>query len=217
MKKNMYVTLLLVILGGCAVPNTFQMYDYQRSGIERYPSISVLVNDGYVYADTGCSQYGCYTYVDKVNLFFIDALRETNRFERVDTNNPYSERKLVIKFTSHSMGSEGVSFAKAMVSIISLSLIPVSRTVIYEAEISLIERDKVVDSYKYKRESEERSFLFNDLQDYKNNAIKSMVSNFVHDLEKNGTFDASKKGLISLREKSVFDNRYVLGQHYGVQ
>jgi len=183
------ILIALAMLPGCAAKNTFQMYE--TLGKENYPAVSLIVNDGYVYSDTTCHQYGCTTYVDNTSLFALKALRKNDLFERVDINNAHAEYKILMKFSRQNSDSDGMAFAKLMLSAVTLFLFPVSHEYTYKSEFTIVHMDKVIGKYTYDRKSEEVSFLFKEPQSNKQNAVDSIISNLMHDVKENQTFKNS--------------------------
>ena len=200
MKTKIGIIFLFVLLTGCAAQNTFNMKQYQSSGKAAYPPISIMVNDGYVYTDSGCNQYSCYNYADNTHLFILNSLRQSNLFERIDLNNAYSEYRLEIGFTQKSNGSEAGDFTKIMLGALTLFMIPMSYEYTYKAGFTLIHKDKVIAKYEYDRVSNEIKSIFIEPQSAKNNAVKSIVNNFLYDLENDNRFqpDPEDTGGISL-------------------
>ncbi len=164
---------------------------YETLGKENYPAVSLIVNDGYVYSDTTCHQYGCTTYVDNTSLFALKALRKNDLFERVDINNAHAEYKILMKFSRQNSDSDGMAFAKLMLSAVTLFLFPVSHEYTYKSEFTIVHMDKVIGKYTYDRKSEEVSFLFKEPQSNKQNAVDSIISNLMHDVKENQTFKNS--------------------------
>ncbi len=164
---------------------------YETLGKENYPAVSLIVNDGYVYSDTTCHQYGCTTYVDNTSLFALKALRKNDLFERVDINNAHAEYKILMKFSRQNSDSDGMAFAKLMLSAVTLFLFPVSYEYTYKSEFTIVHMDKVIGKYTYDRKSEEVSFLFKEPQSNKQNAVDSIISNLMHDVKENQTFKNS--------------------------
>ncbi|WP_028629857.1 hypothetical protein [Metapseudomonas resinovorans] len=191
MKRNYLLVLALALLAGCAAPNKFQSYDYKDG--QEYPYVSVVVNDGYVYQDTSCGQYGCSTYTDESHLYVLNRLRESGKFERVDINNGLAQHKLVVSFERESLGNAGVDFGKLMLGAATLFLLPMPYDYRYQAKFSLMDGNDLVKEYTYRRDSNELAFLFIQVQSAKHNAIKSIVDNFLHDLEKDGALNARVK------------------------
>jgi len=183
------VFIALAFLSGCAAKNTFQMYEAVNN--ETYPAVSLIVNDGYVYSDTTCHQYSCFTYTDNSHLFALEELRGSGIFERVDINNAYAEYKIVMSFSRQNSDSEIVDFVKLMLMAGSLALIPIPHEYTYTSEFTVMHLDKVIGKYSYDRVSEEISFLFKEPQSNKQNAIKSIISNLMQDLKKDHVFNGS--------------------------
>jgi hypothetical protein len=185
MKKTTLLILAFALMAGCAAPNKFPPSAY-KGGLE-YPYISLLVNDGYVYQSTSCSQYGCQTYVDQTHLFLLNCLRESGKFERVDMNNGLAKNKLIVDFKRESDGSEAGDFGKMMLGALTIFLLPMPYDYTYQAKLSVMNGDKITKEYQYRLKSSEFVFLFTETQSAKNNAIKSIVDNFLKDLEEDGT------------------------------
>ena len=183
------------MLSGCAATNTFQMYE--NIGRENYPAVSLIVNDGYVYSETTCHQYGCTTYVDKTSMFALETFRNSNSFKRVDINNAHAEYKILMSFSKGHVGSEGWAFTKMMLGAVTLFLIPMPYEYTYKTEFTILHLDKVIGKYEYDRESEEISFLFKDPQSSKQNALESMISNLMYDMKENQTFKSGISRFLS--------------------
>lgn len=184
MKRNVFLIIALFLLAGCAAPNKFQSYEYK--GGQEYPYVSVLVNDGHVHQSTSCGQYGCSTYVDHSHLFILNSLRQSGKFKRVDINNGLAQHKLVVRFERKSLGNPSGDFGKLMLGAVTLFMLPMPYDYRYEARLSLMSGNDVLKEYQYRRDSNELAFLFIRAQSAKENAIKSIVDNFLHDLESDG-------------------------------
>ncbi|MFI8384439.1 hypothetical protein [Pseudomonas sp. NPDC079086] len=176
--------VLVLLMAGCAAPNKFSTHAY-ASGAE-YPYISVMVNDGYVHQSTSCGQYGCSTYTDQTHLFVLSALRASGKFQRVDINNGLARHKVMVAFDRQEKGSGAANFGKMMLGALTIFLLPMPYEYRYEASFSVMEGDDILKNYEYHRDSDELTFLFIDVQSAKNNAVKSMVDNFLQDLENDG-------------------------------
>ncbi|NQD92439.1 hypothetical protein HP532_07220 [Pseudomonas sp. CrR25] len=184
MLRIVLLAALASFMVGCAAPNKFSSHPY-ASGTE-YPYVSVMVNDGYVYQDTSCGQYGCSTYTDQTHLFVLNALRASDKFERVDINNGLARHKVLVSFDRQAKGSEAANFGKMMLGALTLFLLPMPYEYNYEAKFSVMDGSEILKSYEYRRDSDELSFLFIEVQSAKNHAVKSMVDNFLQDLDKDG-------------------------------
>ncbi len=193
------LAFLFIAISGCAAPNKFQMYSTEST--VAYPPISIIVNDGNVYTSTTCGQYGCNSYVDQTHLYALNSLRDTNRFGRVDINNAYSEYKIIMRLDRTSNDSEAIAFSKLMLGAVTLFLVPVSYNIIYESEFTVMHKDQIIGSYAYTRESDELAFLFIEPQSEKKNAINSIISNLMYDLERDDVFNTSKRDFSELSAK----------------
>lgn len=184
MLKAFWLVVLVLLVSACAAPNKFSTHTY-KSGTE-YPYISVIVNDGYVHQSTSCGQYGCNTYIDQTELFVLNALRASDKFQRVGVNDGLAQHKIVVSFDRKAKGSGPGNFGKMMLGALTLFLLPMPYEYTYEAKFSVMEGSHIVKDYEYRRDSNELSFLFIDAQSAKNNAVGSMVDNFLQDLERDG-------------------------------
>lgn len=185
------IAVVMIVLTGCATQELV-VHEYETSGRPFYPSISVLVNDGYVRTSSGCySGAGCHTYVDATSKFTIDELRASGLFERVDTNNASARYKLFIHVDRKPRESEAVQFMKVMVSAGSLLVIPMVHKNHYVATFELVDGETLLARFDYDVPvDEEWNLLMPHLDVYKKGAMKSLVSGFLKDLEQHDVFDA---------------------------
>lgn len=187
--KYYFFVLCALTFSGCASKQVFDVVEYEKSSKPKYPAISFVLNDGYVYRDTSCSQYGCYTYRDNTDKFLEKELKNTQLFEGVEKNSPYTEYSLDIKFYEKYKGSSDTpEFSKMLLSAATLFLVPTSSDKNAEFKVLVRKKNKVIQEYLYKANYEETRSLFVDNESMDKQLMAYFVSLLMSDLDKDDLF-----------------------------
>lgn len=183
-----YLAGILLLLSGC---KPFVYHDYTMHDRPVYPAVSVFINDGYVSASRECFENGgdaCEAPVGTLDVLLTEELRHSGLFERVDTNNARARYRVVVRIHVKSADSDPMYWGKMASSIMSLYLIPIPYRYGYEATFTVQDGDGSLGKFSYELESDEIQQMFIDPERDYRKAIRSIVSNFLKDLEHQQVF-----------------------------
>ncbi len=186
--KNIFVLIAIVCTYGCASRNTHPIHEYNVTGNSQYPGVELTVNGGYVRSYTDCSQNGCYVHKDKTGYFFRQELLETKKFKGVYKRNIDANFQLYVNFSNIGEKDKPWDIAKAIVSGLSLFLIPVSLDAVFQGEFVLKNNSEVLVERTYTMNSRQYYSWFFTPDTEKRHVIESMVSHFMADLLKESKF-----------------------------
>lgn len=189
MIKKFIVLFALVVITSCS--NAGELKPQISNLPEKtYPPIAITINDGYVESRLECGAgYTCVPIVDQTSYLFIDQIRQSKIFERVDTNNAYSEYAISASIARQSKESSVSGIGKILVSSASLFVIPMT----YEAEMHAVfdirHKGQIIKNYEYKIKDDYNAFLLKDPDNDKRETINHLANLFLNDIINDGVFE----------------------------
>jgi len=159
--RNVWVSLLLApFFAGCSTTPIAPISDLITTGSHQYPPVSVFYKVPSQAFDRECEEFDEGSVLDRCttsminNLAFRSNLSESAYFHQVYNQNGEIDYK--IWFATASFTHDGiVHYSNAVISGLSVMLIPVVLTAQVKAELTVIWRGNLLKTYRYELSMEE--------------------------------------------------------------